>query len=55
MWLLSQYAQAGALGKNIQLIELGPGRGTLMNDVLRVSLGSKVAPVSVSSMRSGRP
>ncbi|KZV61295.1 DUF185-domain-containing protein [Peniophora sp. CONT] len=35
VWLLSQYAQAGALGKNIQLIELGPGRGTLMSDVLR--------------------
>lgn len=35
IWLLSQYLNSGAK-HDIQLVELGPGRGTLMDDVLRV-------------------
>ncbi|KAI9061060.1 DUF185-domain-containing protein [Trametes sanguinea] len=35
VWLLSQWMYAGA-GREIRLLELGPGRGTLMHDVLRV-------------------
>ncbi|KAI0280286.1 DUF185-domain-containing protein [Russula aff. rugulosa BPL654] len=34
IWLLSQYLNSGAK-HDIQLVELGPGRGTLMDDVLR--------------------
>ncbi|KAI0267855.1 S-adenosyl-L-methionine-dependent methyltransferase [Gloeopeniophorella convolvens] len=34
IWLLSQYLGTGAK-HNIQLVELGPGRGTLMDDILR--------------------
>ncbi|KAA1467716.1 DUF185-domain-containing protein [Dentipellis sp. KUC8613] len=34
IWLLSQYLPV-AKGQDIRLIELGPGRGTLMDDILR--------------------
>ncbi|KAI0247657.1 DUF185-domain-containing protein [Lactifluus subvellereus] len=34
IWLLSQYLGTGAK-RDIQLVELGPGRGTLMDDILR--------------------
>ncbi|KAH9970552.1 S-adenosyl-L-methionine-dependent methyltransferase [Lactifluus volemus] len=34
IWLLSQYLNTGAK-RDIQLVELGPGRGTLMDDILR--------------------
>lgn len=33
--MLSQWMYAGA-SRKIRLVELGPGRGTLMHDVLRV-------------------
>lgn len=36
VWLLSQYMSNG-VGMEIRLVELGPGRGTLMDDILRVS------------------
>ncbi|OSX57637.1 hypothetical protein POSPLADRAFT_1155864 [Postia placenta MAD-698-R-SB12] len=35
IWLLSQWMHAGN-GRPIRLVELGPGRGTLVHDVLRV-------------------
>ncbi|KAH9856636.1 DUF185-domain-containing protein [Lenzites betulinus] len=35
IWLLSQWMYAGT-SREIRLLELGPGRGTLMHDVLRV-------------------
>ncbi|TBU50338.1 S-adenosyl-L-methionine-dependent methyltransferase [Dichomitus squalens] len=35
VWLLSQWLSAGA-SRQIRFVELGPGRGTLMHDVLRV-------------------
>ncbi|KAI8980089.1 DUF185-domain-containing protein [Trametes punicea] len=35
VWLLSQWMYAGS-GREVRLLELGPGRGTLMRDVLRV-------------------
>ncbi|KAI0749705.1 S-adenosyl-L-methionine-dependent methyltransferase [Daedaleopsis nitida] len=35
IWMLSQWMYAGA-SRKIRLVELGPGRGTLMHDVLRV-------------------
>ncbi|KAF8633097.1 hypothetical protein AX15_001514 [Amanita polypyramis BW_CC] len=42
IWLLSQWANAGRPSA-LRLIELGPGRGSLMDDVLRVM--SQLAPL----------
>ena len=39
IWLLSQYLNSGAR-HDIQLVELGPGKGTLMDDILRVRYSS---------------
>jgi SAM-dependent MidA family methyltransferase len=35
IWLLSQWLKAGQ-SRKIRLVELGPGRGTFMDDILRV-------------------
>ena len=34
LWLLNEWMKMGEL-RPIQLVELGPGKGTLMNDILR--------------------
>ena len=36
IWFLTEWMSQGAQGNGVQLIELGPGRGTLMDDMLRV-------------------
>lgn len=36
VWFVNQWISSGK--KNVQLVELGPGRGTLASDLLRVSL-----------------
>ena len=37
IWYVTQWAQQGASSK-VRIVELGPGRGTLLADILRVSL-----------------
>lgn len=38
IWIVAEWlAQDRCNGKKVKLIELGPGRGTLMDDILRVS------------------
>ncbi len=37
VWLVTEWMAQGKKGRGIELIELGPGRGTLMDDILRVS------------------
>jgi NADH dehydrogenase [ubiquinone] 1 alpha subcomplex assembly factor 7 len=36
IWFVAEWMQQGKRSKGVQLMELGPGRGTLMDDVLRV-------------------
>lgn len=49
IWVVSEWMRQRRPGEKIQIIELGPGRGTLMGDLWRVclrSLGPKIAVMS---------
>jgi NADH dehydrogenase [ubiquinone] 1 alpha subcomplex assembly factor 7 len=37
VWILAEWIAQGRKSSGIQLVELGPGRGTLMDDLLRAS------------------
>jgi SAM-dependent MidA family methyltransferase len=36
VWIVAEWMAQGAPARGVRLVELGPGRGTLMADVLRV-------------------
>lgn len=36
VWIVAEWMAQGKPSSGVELIELGPGRGTLMNDMLRV-------------------
>lgn len=38
IWIVAEWMAQGRKADGVQLVELGPGRGTLMDDVLRVCL-----------------
>jgi NADH dehydrogenase [ubiquinone] 1 alpha subcomplex assembly factor 7 len=45
VWTITEWMAQGRKRSGVQLIEVGPGRGTLMDDMLRVScpfLGSRI-------------
>ena len=42
VWFVNQWILSGK--KKVQLIELGPGRGTLASDALRVSDINEIVP-----------
>jgi SAM-dependent MidA family methyltransferase len=37
IWFVTEWLAQGRQSKGVELIEVGPGRGTLMDDMLRVS------------------
>ncbi len=36
IWLVTEWMAQGRIGRGVEVIEVGPGRGTLMDDMLRV-------------------
>lgn len=38
VWFVAEWMGQGRKAKGVELIEIGPGRGTLMDDMLRVCL-----------------
>lgn len=42
IWFVAEWIAQGRKSQGVELIEVGPGRGTLMDDMLRVSLPDEV-------------
>jgi SAM-dependent MidA family methyltransferase len=38
IWFVAEWMAQGRKNKGVELVEIGPGRGTLMDDMLRVCL-----------------
>jgi SAM-dependent MidA family methyltransferase len=38
IWFVAEWMAQGKKGAGVELVEIGPGRGTLMDDMLRVSI-----------------
>jgi NADH dehydrogenase [ubiquinone] 1 alpha subcomplex assembly factor 7 len=36
IWFVAEWMAQGKAGRGVELVEIGPGRGTLMDDMLRV-------------------
>lgn len=44
VWLVAEWIAQGRPEKDVTLIEVGPGRGTLMDDILRVCFHGSPMP-----------
>ena len=42
LWFVTEWMAQGRPDHGLELIEMGPGRGTLMNDMLRVSMHAQM-------------
>jgi SAM-dependent MidA family methyltransferase len=40
IWFVAEWMAQGKKSKGVELVEIGPGRGTLMDDMLRVCSSS---------------
>ena len=44
IWMVAEWMAQGKIGHGVEMIEVGPGRGTLMDDMLRVWYGALAKP-----------
>ena len=54
IWFLTEWMSQGRRSVPAQLVELGPGRGTLMSDVVRVCIPVHTLPPLPRPSRAGR-
>jgi len=47
IWFVTEWMAQGKRRSGVELIEVGPGRGTLMDDMLRVSRGDGMGRMCV--------
>lgn len=52
IWFVSEWLAQGRKSKGVELVEIGPGRGTLMDDMLRVCLYSRIFHVATGLIRN---
>jgi SAM-dependent MidA family methyltransferase len=50
IWFVAEWMSQGRPKQGVQLIEVGPGRGTLMDDMLRVSSSQSEATLSACAV-----
>lgn len=53
IWLVAEWMAQGKISNGVEIIEVGPGRGTLMDDMLRVRYGALFKEHSASVLISG--
>ena len=46
IWLVAEWMAQGRRSSGVEIVEVGPGRGTLMDDMLRVRYGLSLHSVS---------
>ena len=47
IWLVAEWMAQGSTGAGVDIIEVGPGRGTLMDDMLRVWYEAQVGDYEI--------
>jgi NADH dehydrogenase [ubiquinone] 1 alpha subcomplex assembly factor 7 len=48
IWFVAEWMAQGRKTKGVELVEIGPGRGTLMDDMLRVRFKINLLPIIIA-------
>jgi len=48
IWFVAEWMAQGKKSKGVELVEIGPGRGTLMDDILRVCLEPDYSKMAIT-------
>ena len=48
IWLVAEWMAQGRVSNDVEVIEVGPGRGTLMDDMLRVWYDARIGDHEVA-------
>lgn len=51
IWFVAEWMAQGKPGSGVEIIEVGPGRGSLMDDMLRVRASVSIRTLTTTLMR----